>query len=55
MLDAAAAFAAVRAGARFLVSPLVSEDVLRAGHRYGAGQDVASPRPCAELRIAGLP
>jgi 2-dehydro-3-deoxyphosphogluconate aldolase / (4S)-4-hydroxy-2-oxoglutarate aldolase len=35
VLDAAAAFAAVQAGARFLVSPLVSEDVLRAGHRYG--------------------
>jgi 2-dehydro-3-deoxyphosphogluconate aldolase / (4S)-4-hydroxy-2-oxoglutarate aldolase len=35
VLDAAAAFAAVQAGARFLVSPLVSEEVLRAGHRYG--------------------
>jgi 2-dehydro-3-deoxyphosphogluconate aldolase/(4S)-4-hydroxy-2-oxoglutarate aldolase len=35
VLDAAAAFAAVRAGAQFLVSPLVSEEVLRAGHRYG--------------------
>jgi 2-dehydro-3-deoxyphosphogluconate aldolase / (4S)-4-hydroxy-2-oxoglutarate aldolase len=35
VLDAAAAFAAVRAGAQFLVSPLVAEDVLRTGHRYG--------------------
>jgi 2-dehydro-3-deoxyphosphogluconate aldolase / (4S)-4-hydroxy-2-oxoglutarate aldolase len=35
VLDAAAAFAAVRAGAEFLVSPLVADDVLRAGHRYG--------------------
>ena len=35
VLDAAAAFAAVRAGAQFLVSPLLSDDVLRAGHRYG--------------------
>ncbi len=35
VLDAAAAFAAVQAGARFLVSPLVSEEVLRAGHRHG--------------------
>jgi 2-dehydro-3-deoxyphosphogluconate aldolase / (4S)-4-hydroxy-2-oxoglutarate aldolase len=35
VLDAAAAFAAVQAGARFLVSPLVSGEVLRAGHRYG--------------------
>jgi 2-dehydro-3-deoxyphosphogluconate aldolase/(4S)-4-hydroxy-2-oxoglutarate aldolase len=35
VLDAAAAFAAVRAGAQFLVSPLVSADVLQAGHRYG--------------------
>jgi 2-dehydro-3-deoxyphosphogluconate aldolase / (4S)-4-hydroxy-2-oxoglutarate aldolase len=35
VLDAAAAFAAVRACAQFLVSPLVSDEVLRAGHRYG--------------------
>jgi 2-dehydro-3-deoxyphosphogluconate aldolase / (4S)-4-hydroxy-2-oxoglutarate aldolase len=35
VLDAAAAFAAVGAGAQFLVSPMVTEDVLRAGHRYG--------------------
>jgi 2-dehydro-3-deoxyphosphogluconate aldolase / (4S)-4-hydroxy-2-oxoglutarate aldolase len=35
VLDSAAAFAAVRAGAQFLVSPVVAEDVLRAGHRYG--------------------
>ena len=35
VVDAAAAFAAVRAGAQFLVSPLVSDEVLRAGHRYG--------------------
>jgi 2-dehydro-3-deoxyphosphogluconate aldolase / (4S)-4-hydroxy-2-oxoglutarate aldolase len=35
VLDSAAAFAAVGAGAQFLVSPLVAEDVLRAGHRYG--------------------
>jgi 2-dehydro-3-deoxyphosphogluconate aldolase / (4S)-4-hydroxy-2-oxoglutarate aldolase len=35
VLDAAAAFAAVRAGAQFLVSPVVADDVLRAGHRDG--------------------
>ena len=35
VLDGAAAFAAVRSGAQFLVSPLVSEEVLRSGHRYG--------------------
>jgi 2-dehydro-3-deoxyphosphogluconate aldolase / (4S)-4-hydroxy-2-oxoglutarate aldolase len=35
VLDAAAAFAAVGSGAQFLVSPVVAEDVLRAGHRYG--------------------
>ena len=35
VLDAAAAFAAVSAGAQFLVSPAVQEDVLRAAHRYG--------------------
>jgi 2-dehydro-3-deoxyphosphogluconate aldolase/(4S)-4-hydroxy-2-oxoglutarate aldolase len=35
VLDAAAAFAAITAGAQFLVSPVVAEDVLRTGHRYG--------------------
>jgi 2-dehydro-3-deoxyphosphogluconate aldolase / (4S)-4-hydroxy-2-oxoglutarate aldolase len=35
VLDGAAAFAAVSAGAQFLVSPAVAEDVLRAGRRYG--------------------
>ncbi len=35
VLDGAAAFAAVSAGAQFLVSPAVVEDVLRAGGRYG--------------------
>lgn len=35
VLDTAAAFAAVGAGAQFLVSPAVADDVLRAGHRYG--------------------
>jgi 2-dehydro-3-deoxyphosphogluconate aldolase/(4S)-4-hydroxy-2-oxoglutarate aldolase len=35
VLDAAAAFAAVTAGAQFLVSPVVAEEVLRTGHRYG--------------------
>lgn len=35
VLDEAAAFAAVSAGAQFLVSPAVVEDVLRAGRRYG--------------------
>ena len=33
--EEAAAFAAVSAGAQFLVSPAVVEDVLRAGRRYG--------------------
>jgi 2-dehydro-3-deoxyphosphogluconate aldolase / (4S)-4-hydroxy-2-oxoglutarate aldolase len=35
VLDSAAAFTAVSAGAQFLVSPAVVEEVLRAGHRYG--------------------
>ena len=35
VLDSAAAYAAVSAGAQFLVSPAVVEDVLRAGHRHG--------------------
>ncbi|MFC5829705.1 bifunctional 4-hydroxy-2-oxoglutarate aldolase/2-dehydro-3-deoxy-phosphogluconate aldolase [Nonomuraea insulae] len=35
VLDEAAAGAAVRAGARFLVSPNLNPEVIRAGHRYG--------------------
>lgn len=35
VLDAAAARAAVEAGARFLVSPNLHPEVIRAGHRYG--------------------
>jgi len=35
VLDAAAAYAAVTAGAQFLVSPVVAEEVVRTGHRYG--------------------
>jgi len=35
VLDEAAAGAAVRAGARFLVSPSLHPQVVRAGHRYG--------------------
>ncbi|MFC7587069.1 bifunctional 4-hydroxy-2-oxoglutarate aldolase/2-dehydro-3-deoxy-phosphogluconate aldolase [Nonomuraea antimicrobica] len=35
VLDAAAARAAVEAGARFLVSPSLQPEVIRAGHRYG--------------------
>ncbi|MEU1721485.1 bifunctional 4-hydroxy-2-oxoglutarate aldolase/2-dehydro-3-deoxy-phosphogluconate aldolase [Nonomuraea sp. NPDC005692] len=35
VLDPAAARAAVEAGARFLVSPSLQPEVIRAGHRYG--------------------
>jgi 2-dehydro-3-deoxyphosphogluconate aldolase / (4S)-4-hydroxy-2-oxoglutarate aldolase len=35
VLDAPAAFTAVSAGAQFLVSPAVIDEVLRAGHRHG--------------------
>jgi 2-dehydro-3-deoxyphosphogluconate aldolase / (4S)-4-hydroxy-2-oxoglutarate aldolase len=35
VLDSAAAFDAASAGAQFLVSPAVLDDVLRAGHRHG--------------------
>jgi 2-dehydro-3-deoxyphosphogluconate aldolase / (4S)-4-hydroxy-2-oxoglutarate aldolase len=35
VLDSAAAFTAISAGAQFLVSPAVVEEVLRAGHRHG--------------------
>ncbi len=48
VLHAAAAFAAVCAGARFLVSPLVSEEVLRAGHRYGVA---VIPGACTPTEI----
>ena len=51
VLDAAAAFAAVRAGARFLVSPLLSDDVLRAGHRYGVAVFPGASTP-AEINAA---
>jgi 2-dehydro-3-deoxyphosphogluconate aldolase / (4S)-4-hydroxy-2-oxoglutarate aldolase len=36
ILDAAAAYTAIEAGAQFLVSPVVAEEVIRVGHRYGA-------------------
>jgi 2-dehydro-3-deoxyphosphogluconate aldolase/(4S)-4-hydroxy-2-oxoglutarate aldolase len=36
VLDAPSARSAVLAGARFLVAPSFSEEVLRTGHRYGA-------------------
>jgi 2-dehydro-3-deoxyphosphogluconate aldolase / (4S)-4-hydroxy-2-oxoglutarate aldolase len=49
VLDAAAAFAAVRAGAQFLVSPLVAEEVLRAGHRYGVA---VFPGACTPTEIS---
>jgi 2-dehydro-3-deoxyphosphogluconate aldolase / (4S)-4-hydroxy-2-oxoglutarate aldolase len=48
VLDAAAAFAAVQAGAQFLVSPLVAADVLRAGHRYGVA---VFPGACTPTEI----
>ncbi|WP_410608568.1 bifunctional 4-hydroxy-2-oxoglutarate aldolase/2-dehydro-3-deoxy-phosphogluconate aldolase [Amycolatopsis sp. lyj-109] len=36
VLDATSAVLAIRAGARFLVSPSVHSDVIRTAHRYGA-------------------
>lgn len=36
VLDSASAVLAIRAGARFLVSPNLSEDVIRTAHRHGA-------------------
>lgn len=51
VLDPAAAFAAVRAGAQFLVSPLLSDDVLRAGHRYGVAVFPGASTP-AEINAA---
>ncbi len=49
VLDAAAAFAAVQAGAEFLVSPQVAGDVLRAGHRYGVA---VFPGACTPTEIS---
>ncbi len=49
VLDAAAAFAAVRAGAQFLVSPLVAGDVLRTGHRHGVA---VFPGACTPTEIS---
>jgi 2-dehydro-3-deoxyphosphogluconate aldolase / (4S)-4-hydroxy-2-oxoglutarate aldolase len=49
VLDAAAAFAAVRAGAQFLVSPLLSDEVLRTGHRYGVA---VFPGACTPAEIS---
>lgn len=48
VLDAAAAFAAVSAGAQFLVSPVVTADVLRAGQRYGVA---VLPGACTPTEI----
>jgi 2-dehydro-3-deoxyphosphogluconate aldolase / (4S)-4-hydroxy-2-oxoglutarate aldolase len=51
VLDSAAAFAAVGAGAQFLVSPAVGEDVLRAGHRYGVAVLPGAATP-TEINLA---
>jgi 2-dehydro-3-deoxyphosphogluconate aldolase/(4S)-4-hydroxy-2-oxoglutarate aldolase len=48
VLDAAAAFAAVRAGAQFLVAPIVASEVLRTGHRYGVA---VFPGACTPTEI----
>ncbi len=49
VLDAAAAFAAIQAGAQFLVSPLVAADVMRTGHRYGVA---VFPGACTPTEIS---
>jgi 2-dehydro-3-deoxyphosphogluconate aldolase / (4S)-4-hydroxy-2-oxoglutarate aldolase len=51
VLDTAAAFAAVTAGAQFLVSPVVAEDVVRTGHRYGLAVLPGASTP-TELNLA---
>jgi len=51
VLDAAAAYAAVSAGAQFLVSPAVVEDVLRAGHRHGLAVLPGAATP-SEINLA---
>jgi 2-dehydro-3-deoxyphosphogluconate aldolase / (4S)-4-hydroxy-2-oxoglutarate aldolase len=51
VLDGPAAFAAVNAGAQFLVSPAVVEDVLRAGHRYGLAVLPGAATP-SEINLA---
>jgi 2-dehydro-3-deoxyphosphogluconate aldolase / (4S)-4-hydroxy-2-oxoglutarate aldolase len=48
VLDAASAYTAVNAGARFLVSPVVAEEVLREGHRHGVA---VIPGACTPTEI----
>jgi 2-dehydro-3-deoxyphosphogluconate aldolase/(4S)-4-hydroxy-2-oxoglutarate aldolase len=51
VLDAATARSAVLAGARFLVAPSFSEEVLRIGHRYGAAVAPGCQTP-TEIEVA---
>jgi 2-dehydro-3-deoxyphosphogluconate aldolase/(4S)-4-hydroxy-2-oxoglutarate aldolase len=52
VLDAATARAALLAGARFLVSPSVHEDVVRAANRYGAPVAPGAMTPTEAVRAA---
>jgi 2-dehydro-3-deoxyphosphogluconate aldolase/(4S)-4-hydroxy-2-oxoglutarate aldolase len=54
VLDAASAIAAVRAGARFLVSPVLAPDVIAAGLRYGAAIVAAAQTASEALRALEL-
>ncbi len=51
VLDAAAAFAAIDAGAQFLVSPVVAPDVVQAGGRYGVAVLPGAASP-TEINLA---
>jgi len=48
VLDSAAAYTAVSAGAQFIVSPVISEEVLVTGHRYGVA---VLPGACTPTEI----
>jgi len=48
VLDSASAYTAVSAGAQFLVSPVVAEEVLMTGHRYGVA---VLPGACTPTEI----
>src|ERR1700749_5082878 len=54
VLDAASAAAAVRAGARFLVSPVLAPEAIAAGLRYGAAVVGAAQTATEALRALEL-
>ena len=54
VLDAPSAYAALAHGARFLVCPVLAEDVVTVGHRHGAAVMAAASTPTEALRALEL-